>query len=696
MPNPLTALGRVLSKRKEKKTETEVVSPQREQLLQRVAGLRDPVARLPFPGMQGLLGGGLDTVVQQEGGLDALTEQSARSGKLMQLIGVVDGIESRLALLDGPIEDHRQLLASIALARNAMKPMTDGTELGRLEGKLGVVERGVGLAIASANPKDLEALKALQVPVRAVREDVDKALHQQRLDQARLKVEGELPALKLRIEAARKFDASSPTMKLRIKALNDLEAEIGRATTAGEHLQAEGQLPALTRAVGEAETLEAQEAKAYTDALNAATQQHAALSAPVVAPDAAKFKADYLDEPARLVTAGDRLGAMARLAQATVAHDRIAADASDYADKLAAAKQALNLARATMVPLDIEKVENEMIQPAEVQAGIGARLAALELLSHVDAHCRLSQRANLKTFRVQGNWSVERLSKPLADLKSHAMAAMFSAEILVLERRLDRVRRNVAEGLTTRKVDPNDPSKTLDSFAEKEMLDLYWAAMKQKGYADEHASYDAKLKACELKLKELREAEPTASNSVLTEQLKALQEGIDKAGRQAAKRTYDVAEITLKKVETDTATALAFKQAHAAYVTQLALLEPRVTSAPDAPGTPSAAEAQALRTLLGQAKSLADTKHDYAAANAVLKQLATACDASAEFDKTAAQDKEAAAKALAGVDTDPGAALAEVRQLLQALKTRPGHEGIAKQLQSIETVIGQADIALKA
>jgi hypothetical protein len=693
MPKILSALGRVLSKRKDKKNDQNIVSPERKTLLDRVATLRDNVAALPFPALKAQLVDSLANVEKIESTLDAVTDISARSAKLMQLIGAVDGLEAKAEQVGALTDGHRELSALLLRLRRDLAAVTGDEDRSRIETKLGTLERGMGLAVASTNPKDLEALKALLVPARAMKLDLDGVLAR---EVAQRKVASEWPPMKLRASMAKGFDNSSPTMKSRLLVLTGLETELERAIAAKEDLAAAGQLPALSRALEQVEAQEKEEAKAYADGLQAAKDLHATLSAPVVSVSAGQFKTAYVDEPPRLAAAGKRFEATAQLAKAVAAQVPIAAHITEYTDALAAAKLALNNAKPNMVPLDISKVETELIAAAETEAGKGMRAEALALLAKVAPHCKISEQANLKAFRLRGQFSSAMLLEPLVSLKAHASAGEFKLEIGMLERRVDRANRLLATGLTTRKAVVGTPGAHNDSFAEKEMLQVHLAAKKVLAQAGEHLAYIGKREACELKIKQLREAEPKASNAVLTEQLAALDAGLLKAGNQCKKRVFDLADNTLKKLDTDIDAASAIKTAHGSYVTELARLTLRVSDAKDEPGTPSAAEALDLRTLLAQAKALADNQRDYAGANKLLARLSSDCDTADANESEAVKHREAATQALAGLEDSPATALAQVRQLLAALKVRPGHEGIASQIGAIENLLTQADTALKA
>lgn len=419
---------------------------------------------------------------------------------------------------------------------------------------------------------------------------------------------------------------------------------------------------------------EARKEKAYTDALSKAKKDLAKISAPVIKDEVALIQKDFIDAAIKQHKEGKREEATLLLGGAEAECNKAALLAKTYTDALAAAKLELNTAKTNMLAVDVKIVETQMIGAAERQAAAGKRQAALDLLAQVKPHCDKVAGSDLlaRTFSDATDTFVQ--------LLNHAHHAAFTPEIEALRKRMDTAKASVTSG-------------TL-AGAKMDMTLLYWDAKQQLDYANEHTGYATRLDVVKPKVEQVEKAEPTKSNAALTTELAKLKTMLAKAEKQASQRFYDPALATLAALELECAAVTTLKQEHGAYATELARVEPLVSTVPEEPDTPSAAEAAALRERLKQAKALADPGRDFKGATALLKRIGGDCDGCKALAKTTEQDELARDTALTGLDGEPATALAEVRKLLEALKVRDGHEGIAKQLVDIEKLLVEAGTAL--
>lgn len=416
-------------------------------------------------------------------------------------------------------------------------------------------------------------------------------------------------------------------------------------------------------------------AKAYADALLLAQTAQAKLPA-VVKDEAALIQKDFIAAAVKLHKEDKRDEATVLLGKVDGECAKAQLLAKAYTDALAAAKLALNTAKTNMLAVDVKIAETQMIAPAERQAAAGKRQAALDLLAQVKPHCDNTSGSTLLT-RTFSN-----ATDTFVELLNHAHVAAFAPEVAALRKRMDTAKASVTAG-------------TIEG-AKMDMTLLYFDAQQQLAYANEHTGYALRLDVVKPKVEQVEKAVPVTSNTALTAELAKLKTMLDKAEKQAAKRFYDPALATLAALELECAAVTTLKQEHAAYVDELARVEPLVTTVPDEPDTPSAAEAASLRERLKQAKALAEPGRDFKGATALLKRIGGDCDGCKAMATTAEQDELARDTALTGLDGEPATALAEVRKLLEALKVREGHTGIAKQLADIEKLLGEANTALSA
>nr|WP_316643655.1 hypothetical protein [uncultured Roseateles sp.] len=602
MAGPRSLFGRLLRYIRDGSNTRDIVNPERERLRQQVTALQHDVDGLPFPGMRRELGGKVDELRRGEAGLDDLSDVETRASKLMMMLSSgVPEVRGLIAQAQGFVIHHQTLGPELTGAGKEVAEISDEGLKAPLALKLATYEKGLGLALDSANMKGLEAFAKLLGPTQALRVEANKILMQQR-------------------EEARK-------------------------------------------------------AKAYADALLKAETAQAKLP-PVVKGEAALIKKDFIDAAVKLHKEDKRDEATVLLGQVDAECAKALLLAKTYTDALAAAKLALNTAKATMLAVDVKIAETQMIGAAEQQATEGKRQAALDLLAQVQPHC---DSVTGSTLLAQ---TLSNATDDFMALMGHAHADAFPTEIAALRKRMDTARASLKAG--TR------------GGATMDMALLRADAKQQLAYANEHTGYALRLDVVKPKVEQVEKAVPVTSNTALTVELAKLKTMLDKAEKQAAKRFYDPALATLAALELECAAVTTLKQEHAAYVVELARVEPLVTTVPDEPDTPSAAEAASLRERLKQAKALADPGRDFKGATAQLKRIGGDCDGCKALATTAEKDELARDTALTGLDGEPATALAEVRKLLEALKVREGHKGIAKQLADIEKLLVQAGTALSA
>jgi hypothetical protein len=408
------------------------------------------------------------------------------------------------------------------------------------------------------------------------------------------------------------------------------------------------------------------------------------LTQPVLGDDVKALRKSRLTGAEELAREGKTADATNLLLQVDGECNRLRGLSSAYDTALADAKKALQDARAKMLKVDIDFVQLTLLDAAVAEAAKGKRQAALDLLAKVAPHCTQADSANLKGY---DGWMT-----PLDDLKKHAQAKHFTAEIAGLDKRVTVANKNAAAGLSTK---TDDGSGNNSSPVSKELALIHWEAKKHLAFANQHAAHAAELTRVQALVKTLRDAAPPASNAAIDNDLKAIDKLIEKADRQAARRLYENADASLKEAEKATGAATLLKQAHADYTTRVGVLEPRITGLKPAPGSQSeAAEKQDLQNRLTAAKALADPGGKFAEARDALVALATLVDAAVQLADAGKQAVDKGQAALKNVGSDLPGSLAEVRKLLAALKTRAGHEGIASQLQAIEKTLGDAAKAL--
>ena len=591
----------------------------------------------------------------------------------------LDAIKPRVATLKGQAERYRDelkqarsrhaLLVHKVVQVDALAIKTDFIDAAVVQGDQDKHEQACSL---------LAKVEAECLRVQGLADDYDKYL-----------------LLEKELIAAIKQLESLPVTPARIASLeNEVEQVQARVSgakreTGSEVLkQAYQSLDAIKLRVA---TLKGQ-AERYRDELKQARSRHALLVHKVVQVDALAIKTDFIDAA---VVQGDQdkhEPACSLLAKVEAECLRVQGLADDYDKAFNKAKTDLKNSRASMLALDVEKVQKEMLDAAADKADQGERQAALELIAKVAPHCRISRRANLKALVDTYSWNFESLTKPLVDLKAHGQHAEFAKEIASLSSRLENLRQIAAAGLTT--FTTNAEGKKVESVTSNEAVLLYEEATKQLEFANEHASYVVELAKVTNLVKPLLD-KSDQSNAAIRPEIDALEQGLAKAGRQAGKRHYDLAQATLDKLARDRTAANARKQAHAEYLKEFASLELRVKACPDVAGTPGEAEAKALRVLLAQAQAAAaEPGRDYDGARKLLAKLSQDCDAIDRFEAAAKQDGEDLKAMTRLLDSDLAAALAEAKKQLEALKKRAGHEGITPQLKEIGTLIEQADKAL--
>lgn len=593
-------------------------------------------------------------------------------GRLLRYIR--DGSNTR----DIVTPERERLRNRVAALRNDVNALPFTGLKGQLIGTLDELLRGeTGLD----GLPDIEARSSRLMSLIGAADEVEQRLGQaQTLVPDHLALSQELLAAKNEVAEIGDDGLSAP---LALK-LATLEKGLGLAI-AGPSLK---NLEALPKLLGPAQALrvdigkvlqplreEKAKAKAYADALLKAQTALAKLPA-VVKDEAALIQKDFIAAAVKLHKEDKRDEATVLLGKVDGECAKAQLLAKTYTDALAAAKLALNTAKTNMLAVDVKIAETQMIGLAEQQAAAGKRQAALDLLAQVKPHC---DNTTGSTLLAQ---TYDDVTDDFMALMGHAHAGAFQTEIAALRKRMDIAAASLKAG-------------TLGG-ARMDMLLLEDDAKRQLAFANEHTGYALRLDVVKPKVEQVEKAAPVTSNTALTAELAKLKTMLDKAEKQAAKRFYDPALATLAALELECAAVTTLKQEHAAYAVELARVEPLVATVPDEPDTPSAAEAASLRERLKQAKALADPGRDFKGATALLKRIGGDCDSCKALATTAEKDELARDTALTGLDGEPATALAEVRKLLEALKVREGHKGIAKQLADIEKLLGEANTALSA
>jgi hypothetical protein len=416
--------------------------------------------------------------------------------------------------------------------------------------------------------------------------------------------------------------------------------------------------------------------KAFNTALSRARKALAKIDTPVIKTEVAQIQKDFIDAAVALDKSGSKPQATELLRKVPAQCNAADLKAKAYASALAAAKLALNNAKASLLAVDVKIVETQMIGAAEREAAAGRRQPALDLLTQVKPYCDTRAGSDLLTKTYSDATSF------FEQLLSHPHQAEFGSEIAALRQRMETARASVAAGTI--------------SGAKMDMSLLYVDAKRQLEFANEHTLYAQRLAVVEPRIAQIEKAAPETSNAAVGTELANLKSLLDKARKKAAERFYDEAKALLDQLELACNSVATLKQQHAAYATELSRVTVLVGTLPDEPDTPAAKEAAAMREALKTAKAVADTQHDFARATTLLQDIGKDCDLCLAMAKSTKADTQARDQALQGLEGEPSTALAEVRKLLAALKTRAGHDGIAQQIGAIELLLSQADQSLKA
>lgn len=480
------------------------------------------------------------------------------------------------------------------------------------------------------------------------------------------------------VNALRLIDVAVPVA-------DNLETEIKLVQKEVAEAEREGGSKTLERAYEQLEAIKKRARDrllpAYQEYVTLRTQATVAvgrLTQPVLGGEVAALRKSHLERADQLAKV-DKVGdATALLQKVDGECTRLGGLATAYDTALRNAKQALKDAKPKMVKPDIDFVQLTMIDAAAAEAGKGRRQAALDLLAKVAGHTDLAKQADLKT-----NYSDD-FSKPLKDLKKHACAKSFSKEIAALEQKLETVKKHIAAGLGS-----GNNSAATNIFSE-----IYWGAKAQIDLADLQEAYETENTRVVGLLKTLRDAAPKESNTTLDTEIKAIDEQLAKAGRQAARRLCELANATLKEAEKACTATTDLKQAHAGYATQLGVVEQKLKTLKPEAGTPAEADLKDLQQRLAAAKALVDPGRQFKAGKDAIDALLPLAEQAVQQAAAQGQASEQAKTALKDVGSDLPGALTKVRQLLTALKTRAGHEGVAKQLVDIEKKLGDAAKAL--
>lgn len=421
---------------------------------------------------------------------------------------------------------------------------------------------------------------------------------------------------------------------------------------------------------------QASQLKAFNTALNRARKDLARIDTPVIKTEVAQIQKDFIDAALVLDTSGSKPQATELLRKVHAQCNAADLKAKAYRSALAAAKLALSTAKASLLAVDVKIVETQMIGAAEREAAAGRRQPALDLLAQVKPYCdtRASSDLLAKTYSDATSF--------FEQLLSHPHQAEFKSEITALRQRMETARASVAAGTM--------------AGAKMDMLLLYHDAKRQLGFADEHTLYAQRLGVVEPRIAQIEKAAPETSNAAVGTELANLKSLLDKANKKATERFYDEAKALLDQLELACNSVATLKQQHAAYATELSRVSVLVGTLPDEPDTPAAKDAAALREALKTAQAVADTQHDFARATTLLQDIGKDCDLCLVMAKSTVADTQARDQALQTLDGEPATALADVRKLLAALKTRAGHGGVAQQIGEIELLLSQAEQSLKA
>lgn len=283
----------------------------------------------------------------------------------------------------------------------------------------------------------------------------------------------------------------------------------------------------------------------------------------------------------------------------------------------------------------------------------------------------LAQKLNTDT-KYYKSWGIDRL----AILTKHAQKANFTEEITSIEKQLESARQALLNNA--------------ESLAEKQLTKIYFDCEAIKKEMDSHGTYLTKRKnEFDTKFKKL----PANTDPDFANDVKAIEAQLASANKRADRRLYADATRTLQEA-IDACVALEkIVNDRKSYQQSLSPIETAVGLLPADTDPVIGAESKVVRAMLAQAKSLATSK-DFKAANDRLPAVKTACDAANQLAARQADSKRERDSAVG--QTDPATALAEVRKLVEKLKTHAQATAIDKQLKEMEKFLSDADSALKA
>jgi hypothetical protein len=346
------------------------------------------------------------------------------------------------------------------------------------------------------------------------------------------------------------------------------------------------------------------------------------------------------------------------------------------------ARSALKDARPKMADADVAFVEGQWLEQADRLAANGKWAQAVTVLQRVVPHCTLAKKADLKSSTYGNQLDV------LDKLVKHPQHAAFGTEIEHLGRIVSTIKTNVGLNVTN----------TLDYDVRL----LGWYGTKYLDFADAHAVFVKERDRLALLLEGLRQSPLTAANPALGEDLKGVDESLERGKKQADKRMYEAATAALASAAKQLAEADKLKTGQQAWTDELqrvtpllAKLEREAPALGTAVDTPIALELTEIQHRMSRAREMAGEGRDVKAATTWLTEIAADVQRVQKMVESARADVGSAGEALKTLDGDPAKALEATRRLFEALKLRPGHQGITGKLDEIERKLTEAADALK-
>ena len=370
-------------------------------------------------------------------------------------------------------------------------------------------------------------------------------------------------------------------------------------------------------------------------------------------------------------------------AVAIEAAKKLLAESKDYETRLAASESllnGLNIPANKLILEDLAEIQKSKIDEAKKLALPATRdYAGVKiLLAQADAACNKAKDTLDKCAAARkkdGNKIFYDISEFLK-LKAHAQAKAFQTDIARFQKQIDAGKANIDKGLVV--------------AANRLFLGVHWEMPRLLKEAGLHGAYvterEGPVKAEMTKL-------PTATGTVIDDEVAAIKKAHAAAEGKAGKRLYDVAMALLADVKKQCAAALTKLGQHQAYDDVLKVIKQPVADLPADTDPAIGPEAKAVRARL-QAAQDAATKRDFVLALALAQQTQTELAAAQKLAEDAKKHADASKDAVG--KAKPDEALAEVRKLWTSLTGKDTDKVVETLLKTIDDRLNEAAEALKA